>query len=58
MAKKKVTRKELLDPSDEFMSISARAIIFVREHSRHFYYVGIGIVVIILIVHGLLTIGI
>ncbi|MFH1490848.1 MAG: tetratricopeptide repeat protein [Pseudomonadota bacterium] len=55
MAKTKVKRKELLDPTDEFLSISARAVIFVREHSRRFYYVGIGLVVVILIYVGFST---
>ena len=55
MAKKKVTRKELLKESDEFLTFSSRAIVFAREHSRHFQYVGIGIVVIILLYLGINT---
>ena len=55
MAKKKVSRKELLKKTDEFLSISARAVIFIKEHSRHFQYVGMGIVVVLLIYLGVST---
>lgn len=53
MAKKKVTRKELLKETDEFLSVSARAAIFVREHSRQFKYLGATIVAVIIIYLGI-----
>jgi tetratricopeptide (TPR) repeat protein len=38
MAKKKVTRKQLLKEPDEFLTFSGRAALFIREHSRQFSY--------------------
>ena len=38
MAKKKVTRKQLLKEPDEFLTFSGRAALFIREHSRQFTY--------------------
>ena len=52
MAKKKVTRKELLKETDEFLTFSARAARFVREHSRQFTYLGVAIGALILIYLG------
>jgi outer membrane protein assembly factor BamD (BamD/ComL family) len=53
MAKKKVTRKELLKETDEFLTFSARAAIYVREHSRHFQYAGMFIAALIVIYLGI-----
>lgn len=49
MVRKKITRKELLTTPDEFISLSARTALFVREHSRHFAIVGISIASLALI---------
>lgn len=55
MAKKKVSRKELLKTTDEFMTLSSRAVLFIREHSRHFEYLGMALAAIILIYLGINT---
>ena len=55
MAKKKVTRKELLKAPDEFLTFSARAVIFINEHSRQFAYLGVAVVAIALIYLGIHT---
>jgi FimV-like protein len=55
MAKKRITRKELLKDTDEFITLSARAANFVSEHTRKFQYAGIAVVVIILIYLGINT---
>jgi len=55
MAKKKVTRKELLKGTDEFLTFSARTVIFVKEHSRPFTYLGTVIAAIALIYLGVNT---
>ena len=55
MAKKRITRKELLKDTDEFITLSARAANFVSEHTQKFQYAGIAIVVIILIYLGINT---
>ncbi|MBW2103937.1 MAG: tetratricopeptide repeat protein [Deltaproteobacteria bacterium] len=49
MAKKKLTRKELLKGEDEFITLSTRGILFVRAHLRELKAIGIGIVAVILI---------
>jgi len=53
MAKKKVTRKELLKSPDEFLTFSARAVIFINEHSRQFAYLGVAVVANALIYSGI-----
>ena len=55
MAKKKVTRKALLKEPDEFLTLSARAAIFVREHSQQFTYLGVAVAAAILIYLGINT---
>jgi predicted negative regulator of RcsB-dependent stress response len=55
MAKKRVSRKELLKGPDEFLTFSTRAIIFIREHSRQFEYCGMAIAAIFLIYLGIST---
>jgi predicted negative regulator of RcsB-dependent stress response len=52
MAKTKVSRKELLKKPDEFLSLSTRAIIFVKEHSRLFSYIGIVAACLVLLFIG------
>lgn len=52
MAKKRITRKELLKDTDEFITLSARAANFVSEHTQKFQYAGIALVVLILIYLG------
>jgi predicted negative regulator of RcsB-dependent stress response len=55
MARRKVSRKELLKKPDEFITISARAVNFVKGHSRVFEYLGIGVACLILISLGINT---
>lgn len=55
MAKKKVTRKQLLKEPDEFLTFSARATFFVREHSRQFTYLGVAVAASLLIYLGINT---
>jgi len=55
MAKKKITRKELLKDTDEFLTLSARAANFVRAHAQKFQYAGMAIVCMILIYLGINT---
>jgi len=55
MANQKISRKELLKTSDEFLTISARAIIFAREHSRLFGYLGMVLIGLLLIYLGINT---
>jgi tetratricopeptide (TPR) repeat protein len=55
MPAEKITRKELLKSEDEFLSLSGRAVLFVRDHTRQFQYVGIGIVVLLLLYLGVHT---
>jgi predicted negative regulator of RcsB-dependent stress response len=55
MAKKKVTRKQLLKEPDEFLTFSGRAARFIREHSRKFTYLGVAVAVGLLIYLGITT---
>ena len=55
MAKKKVSRKALLKEPDEFLTFSARAAIFISEHSRQFTYAAYVLVAAILIFVGINT---
>ena len=55
MVKSKVSRKELLNKPDEFISKTARAIIFAKEHEKQLQYIGIAIVVLVLIWIGTST---
>ena len=52
MAKKKITRKELLKSPDEFLTFSARMVIFANEHSRQLTFIGIIIAAAALIYLG------
>ena len=40
MAKEKLTRKELLKGPDEFLTVSGRAILYVKEHTKPFKVAG------------------
>ena len=40
MAKEKLTRKELLKGPDEFLTVSGRAILYVKEHAKPFKVAG------------------
>lgn len=53
MVKKKLSRKELLKGPDEFLTVSERAVIFIREHSRQFQYAGVAVAAVILIYLGI-----
>lgn len=47
MAKKKVSRKELLKGTDEFLSLSARAVNLLSAHVRELKVVGLGLAVVV-----------
>lgn len=49
MAAKKLSRKELLNQNDEFLSITNRVILYVKEHSQVFSNIFSGILLVILI---------
>lgn len=53
MAKKKLSRKELLKGTDEFLTVSERVVIFIKEHTRQFQYAGVAVVAVILIYLGI-----
>jgi len=55
MAKKKVTRKQLLKEPDEFLTFSGRAALFIREHSRPFTYLGVAVAAGLIIYLGMTT---
>jgi outer membrane protein assembly factor BamD (BamD/ComL family) len=55
MAKQKVTRKEMLKKPDEFLTLSARAAMFVREHEKPFTYAGIALLAVVVIYLGINT---
>ena len=55
MAAKKISRKELLKGPDEFLTFSSRAILFFKDHTTLFSYIGVGIVVLICIYLGINT---
>ena len=46
MAKKKITRKELLKDTDEFFSFSAKAANFVTGHLSEIKFVGVALLII------------
>lgn len=52
MTKNKISRKELLKSTDEFMSLSAQAITFVKGHKRLFDYLGMAVLSLIVIYMG------
>ena len=56
MAKKRVTRKQLIKEPDEFLTFSGRAAHFVREHSQQFKYLGGAIAAALLIYLGMSTV--
>ncbi|MBW2029476.1 MAG: tetratricopeptide repeat protein [Deltaproteobacteria bacterium] len=55
MAKKKKSRKELLKEPDEFLTLSARAIIAAREHARKLKFLGMAVVAVVLVYLGAST---
>jgi predicted negative regulator of RcsB-dependent stress response len=55
MSAEKITRKELLKSGDEFLTLSGRAVLFVRDHARQFQYLGIAIGVLLLLYLGIHT---
>jgi outer membrane protein assembly factor BamD (BamD/ComL family) len=55
MAKKKISRKELLKKPDEFMTFTGKAIAFFKGHSRQFEYVGMAVVALFLLYLGVNT---
>ena len=53
MAKKRVTRKQLLKEPDEFLTFTERAALFIREHDREFKYIAGAVAAILLIYIGI-----
>ncbi|MFW6147621.1 MAG: tetratricopeptide repeat protein [Thermodesulfobacteriota bacterium] len=53
MAKKRVTRKELLKKEDEFISFSTRIYQFVVEHSKKIQWAGICLGAIVVVILGI-----
>ena len=52
MAKKRVTRKQLLKGPDEFLTFTEKAALFIREHDREFKYVAGAVAAVLLIYLG------
>lgn len=55
MAKKKLTRKDLLKGTDEFLTLSDRAARFFSSHTRELKYVGIALAVIVVVYLSIFT---
>jgi predicted negative regulator of RcsB-dependent stress response len=55
MAKKKITRKELLKGTDEFLTFSSKAVNFISTHMRELKLVGLAIVILVVAYLGLTT---
>ncbi len=55
MAKKRVTRKQLLKEPDEFLTFTEKAVRFIREHDRKFKYIAGTVGAIILLYVGVNT---
>jgi tetratricopeptide (TPR) repeat protein len=55
MAKKRITRKQLLKGPDEFLSLTEKVALFIREHNREFKYIVGAVAAIILIYLGVNT---
>jgi len=53
MAKKRVTRKELLKKDDEFISLSTRFFQYVSTHRKQIQYLTVSVIIIIAIVIGI-----
>jgi len=54
---KKISRKELLKSEDEFLTLSGRTMLYVRDHAKPFQYAGaavVGLIVVYLVVWGYL----
>ena len=52
MAKKKITRKELLKGEDEFVSLSARVSQYILAHAKTIKYLLYGLAIIVIVVLG------
>jgi len=53
MAKKKLTRKELLKKEDEFISLSHRVYMYVSDHTKQFQYFILSLMLILAIISGI-----
>jgi predicted negative regulator of RcsB-dependent stress response len=49
MAKKKITRKQLLKEPDEFLTLSGKAFLYARTHAKQLQYLGIVLGVLVLL---------
>ena len=47
MAKKRITRKELLKKPDEFLTLSNKIIEFISAHPRQLQYLGVGVAIVV-----------
>jgi outer membrane protein assembly factor BamD (BamD/ComL family) len=52
MAKKKISRKELLKQQDEFLTLSEKAINYAKSHVKQLEYLGIALGVLVLLFFG------
>ena len=52
MAKKRVTRKQLLKGPDEFLTLTEKAALFIREHDRGFKFIAGAVAALLLIYLG------
>jgi tetratricopeptide (TPR) repeat protein len=50
---KKIARKDLLKNEDEFLTLSARTILYVRDHAKAFQYAGLAVVALIVVYMGI-----
>jgi tetratricopeptide (TPR) repeat protein len=55
MAKKRVTRKQLLKGPDEFLTFSEKAALFIKEHDRESKYLAGALIAVLLIYLGMST---
>ena len=55
MAKKRVTRKQLLKEPDEFLTFTEKAILFAKEHDREFKYIAGAVAAVLIIYLGVNT---
>jgi len=53
MAKKKITRKELLKKDDEFISLSNRLYMYASSHTRQIKYAILGLIIILAAISGI-----
>ncbi|MBN2033466.1 MAG: tetratricopeptide repeat protein [Deltaproteobacteria bacterium] len=55
MARQKIKRKDLLKSPDEFLTLTERALNFVRDRARYFHFAGIAVAAVALVYIGVTT---